>query len=44
MTSRRALRNAVVAADAVLLVTHDYAPVPAIVHNAIELADEALEW
>jgi NADPH-dependent FMN reductase len=36
MTWRRALRNAVVAADAVLLVTHDYAPVPAIVHNAID--------
>jgi len=31
-----ALRNAAVAADAVLLVTHYYAPVPANVHNAID--------
>ena len=31
-----ALRNAAAAADAVLLVTHYYAPVPAIVHNAID--------
>jgi hypothetical protein len=31
-----ALRNAAVAADAVLLVTHYYAPVPATVHNAID--------
>jgi hypothetical protein len=31
-----ALRNAAAAADAVLLVTHYYAPVPATVHNAID--------
>jgi hypothetical protein len=31
-----ALRKAAAAADAVLLVTHYYAPVPAIVHNAID--------
>jgi NADPH-dependent FMN reductase len=31
-----ALRNAAVAADAVLFVTHYYAPVPATVHNAID--------
>src|SRR5277367_180298 len=31
-----ALRNAAGAADAVLLVTHYYAPVPATVHNAID--------
>jgi NADPH-dependent FMN reductase len=31
-----ALRNAAVAADAVLVVTHYYAPVPATVHNAID--------
>ena len=31
-----ALRNAASAADAVLLVTHYYAPVPATVHNAID--------
>src|ERR1700744_1949997 len=31
-----ALRNAAAAADAVLLVTHYYAPVPANVHNAID--------
>jgi hypothetical protein len=34
--SVNALRNAAVAADAVLLVTHYYAPVPATVHNAID--------
>jgi hypothetical protein len=34
--SVNALRNAAAAADAVLLVTHYYAPVPAIVHNAID--------
>jgi hypothetical protein len=31
-----ALRNAAAAADAVLLVTHYYTPVPATVHNAID--------
>jgi hypothetical protein len=42
MTFRRALRNAVVAADAVLLVTHDYACTRDRARRH-RLADDALE-